>query len=61
MGKKVSFITVYNEKKRFPITGKGWVVQRVKFPTKKKGSQVLWTKRFKNKIIAQKFAKEKKR
>lgn len=43
---KNTFVTMYNEKKRFKITGKGWVVQRIKQPTMNKGSQILWSKRF---------------
>lgn len=54
-----SFLMVYNAKKMFPISGKGWVVQRVKHPTRNRGSQVLWAKTFKTKKQAQIYANRK--
>lgn len=57
---KKSFLVVYNAKKRFPITGKGWVVQRIKHPTRNSGSQVMWSKRFKTKKQAMEFYNKKK-
>jgi hypothetical protein len=56
--KKRSFIQVYNAKEVFPMSGKGWVVQRVKFPTMNTGSQIIWSKTFATKKQAEEFAKE---
>ena len=54
------FIQVYNAKKMFPMSGKGWIVQRVKYPTMRSGSQVIWAKTFNTKKEADAFAKTKR-
>ena len=53
------WIIAYDQKKRFPKTGKGWVVEKVLFPTMNKGSQVVWTKKFKTKKEANTFKMKK--
>lgn len=58
MGKRI-ITQVYNAKKYFPISGKGFVVQRVKMPTRNRGSQVVSSKTFKTMIAAKKYAKKR--
>ncbi|MDO8659658.1 MAG: hypothetical protein Q7K54_03590 [Candidatus Parcubacteria bacterium] len=53
---KTSFISVYNAKKHFPKSGKGWNVERIKYPTMRRGSQVVWAKTFKTKKEADSYA-----
>ena len=58
--KKRSFLVMFDEKKMYPKTGKGYVVKRVASPTMNKGSMDLWVKRFDTKKDALVFYRRKK-
>ena len=51
----------YDEKLMFPISGSGWVVERVKAPTMNRGSLVTKRVQVANRTAAIKFLKTVKR
>ena len=52
---KNSFIQVYAANRE--VKGrKGWVVRRVRHPTARSGSKVLWSKKFSTEAAAHKYA-----
>jgi len=51
-------IRVYDERKLFPVSGRGWVVEKVVMPTMKRGSQSTILKRFKSAADAERYYKK---
>jgi len=52
---KYSFIQVFAARKETPGK-KGWIVRRVKRPTTRSGTRVLWSKKFQTETEARKYA-----
>lgn len=51
---------MFNEKKRYPITGIDKIlVQKIKEPTMRTGSKIVWKKYFDTELDAKRFLKQK--
>jgi hypothetical protein len=54
-----TMLRVFDERKAFPVSGRGWVVERTMMPTRNHGSDLVWVKHFGSEREARRFFAKK--